>query len=1082
MTDPTSSLDKLSYRPFTCMSPDTPLSEAGSCMDREGLEKAVVMEGRTLLGILSLKDRLRAINQQVPSGTPVRELMTGTCRTLSQSTAVRDAYSHLLEPGAVDLVVIDDLGKPLGLLEEQDLLRCATALSQVTGADIGLLPRTLAEHGRTRKQQTDLLCRFASTLINLPANSCDAAVNNTLMQMGRLVQVDRAYIFRYDFDAGITINTHEWCAPGISPQIDRLQSVPVASVPEWVSPHKRAECLVVNDVEELPANRLREILEAQDIKSLISLPIMGNDSCLGFLGFDSVRSKREYGSDDLDVLGLFARTLANYQERVDAERKLANSEANFHAFFDQTRDLLFVVSNQGRIVECNAQAARVLGVSEKELRGEPVLQFYPEECRAEAASLVATMATDRVNHFAIPMQDWSGRSVPVQTSVSAGQWNGAPALFMVCRDLSEITASEEKFSKAFHLSSMPTVIADQQQGTLLEVNDAFFNVMGYERHETIGKSVSAIGLFDDQTQWDAITRQLQQLGQVDNIETPLRTRQRHIVYGLFNAAMLELQGRRVVICQVLDITSRKAAEEALDHERRQLRTLINSQPNLVWLKDPDGVYMTCNAVFESMLGMSESDVTGKTDFDLVDKELAEFFRKHDRLAVEAGRTCVNEEYLTFASNDYQGLFETTKTPIFKANGKLIGVLGIARDITEEREAEDKRRRVERELHQSHKMEALGQLSGGVAHEFNNMLAIILGYKDLIQNRLGHDIDPSLNSWLEHIDVAGIRSKELVRQLLSFSRPRETQSRRMNLETGVRSAIVLSQSSLPSSIEIDYRPASVLPDVRLDAGELQQMLTNLLVNARDAMGGKGRIEVTLRHTRFTEQECQVCHTLLQGDWLELGIADNGPGIDPDQQSRIFEPFYTTKSVGKGTGLGLSMVSSAVERNGGHILLDTAAGRGTRFRLLFPALEFETQEARPVPERVAAPSIEGVKVLIVDDEPAITEFLQQALEMQGLHVVALNNSREALDLLLGAEQSFDVLITDQTMPGMLGTELVVQAKSHQRGLKVILCTGHSERINANNAAEFGIDVFLEKPLSIQDMVIAIDKLSQQIPVSG
>jgi len=286
--------------------------------------------------------------------------------------------------------------------------------------------------------------------------------------------------------------------------------------------------------------------------------------------------------------------------------------------------------------------------------------------------------------------------------------------------------------------------------------------------------------------------------------------------------------------------------------------------------------------------------------------------------------------------------------------------------------------------------------------------------------------------------------------------------------------VLSQSSLPSSIEIDYRPAPIVPDVMLDTGELQQMLTNLLVNARDAMGGQGRIEVTLQLTHLAEQECQVCHSLVGGDWVELAITDNGSGIEEDLLSRIFEPFYTTKSVGKGTGLGLSMVSSAVERNGGHILLKSCEGKGTRFRLLFPPLEFDIRETKPYRKQVDIPSIKGGRVLVVDDEPALSEFLKKALEYQGLTVVALTDSREACALLQDVEQHFDILITDQTMPGMLGTELAVQAKTRLPDLKVILCTGHSEQVNAENAAEFGIDGFLEKPVSIQDVVIAIDRV--------
>ncbi len=1085
-------------------------------MDEEGTGKAVIVDRQALVGMLTPRDRLRAVHQQTPADTPVRELMSQAYLVLNQNLAINDACHQVLLNSGGDLLVVDERNQPLGLLDERELLQCVAHQSgdtrrsgqaqcpspqvdetPIQGADIesstdsvtsafGNRRRTaglardvfdrpkLDTQFRTRKRQADLLSRFASTLINLPVSSSEAAVNQALKQMGELAQVDRSYIFNYDFEADDCTNTHEWCAPGIKPQKDNLQQIPLVHFSDWVETHRRGECLVVNDADALPASAIKDLLTSQGIKSLVSLPIVGRDGCLGFLGFDSVRARREYGSEELDILALFAKTLANYQERVYAERKLANSEANFHAFFEQTQDLLLVLSHSGLIVQFNTHVIRRLGFTARELCGNSVLKLHAPAFREEVASTIKCMAEGRIDQHAIPMQTRSGQRVPVETQVVKGQWNGSPALFMVCRDMSDIAASEEKFSKAFHLSPMPMLLADLTHGNFLEVNEAFVRVSGYDVQETIGNDMVSIGLFEDPRQWEEIKQRLQSSGRVDNIETPLRTRQGSIVSSLFNAAVLELQGRRVMISQVLDISDRKAAEEALDNERIQLRTLINSQPNLVWLKDPDGVYLMCNAKFESLFGLPESEILGKTDPDFVDNDLARLFRKHDRQAIAAGRTCVNEEQLTFASTGYKGLFETTKKPIFNAQNKLIGVLGVARDITVARQAEQKRQRTERELHQAQKMEALGQLSGGVAHEFNNMLAIILGYKDLLQNRLGPEADPSLLAWLDHIEVAGTRSKELVLQLLSFSRPTETQSRRMDLAAGVRNALMLSQSSLPSSIEIDYRPEPFLPDVKLDPGELQQILTNLLVNARDAMEGQGRIEITLQVTHLLDQECQVCHSLVDGNWVELSIADTGSGIEQELLSRIFEPFYTSKSVGKGTGLGLSMVRSAVERNGGHILMKSRQGEGTRFRLLFPPMEFETREAKPYQEQEDTPSIKGGRALVVDDEPALCDFLKQALEYQGLTVVALTDSREACLLLHDADQHFDLLITDQTMPGMLGTELALQAKTRLHHLKVILCSGHSEQVNAENAAEFGIDGFLEKPVSIKDIVIAIDRV--------
>lgn len=1123
MTQISGNLSALPYRECIRISADTPLSEAACHMDEHGQTRAVVMQGETLLGVFTARERLRAFHLEISANTPVYKLMSSAHLTLTQKASVKEACRCLLNQTPCELLVTNEEGSPLGFLSECDLLDYATiascntvamseplscrlapsdtshsseqnaqrkalmktsdsasSASDTVGSMVGFtgdLPeqKKASRQLRLIKRQTDLISRFAAALINLPANSSNAAWNHALKEMGELTQVDRAYIFRYDFDADTVSNTHEWCAPGISPEIENLQSVPLTSIPDWVNTHKRGENLVVNDVRALPFSMVRDILEAQGIKSLACLPLLTSDGCIGFLGLDSVRSKREYGAKELEVLGLFARTLANYHERVNAEQKLANSEANFHAFFDKTQDLLFVLSLQGNVVQCNSRASRTLGFTKEELCGKSLLQLHPDDSHDDVSSAIADMAAGKVDSISIPMQNRFGLHIPVETNAVVGHWNGMPALFMACRDMSDISSSEEKFSRAFHLSPMPMAISELATGAILEINGAFSDVTGYSVEETIGNNISTMNLFVDPDMHSEVIEQVRQLGQVNNIETPVRTKQGQIVHGLFYAVGMKLQGLDVMISQMLDITARKAAEEALSNEQLRLRTLINAQPNLVWLKDPNGVYLACNALFESLFGLPESDILGKVDYDFVEKGQAESFRENDLLAAEAGEPHINEEWLTFASNGYRGLFETTKTPIFTSDKELIGVLGVARDITTARQSERNRQRIERELYQSQKMESLGQLTGGVAHEFNNMLAIILGYTDLLCNKLGPESDPSMRAWLNHIDLAGERAKELVRQLLGFSRPREKTLERINLESAVRNAIGLSQGSLPSSIEIDYLPSPDMPDVLLDVAELQQILTNLLVNARDAMQGKGRIEVTLKNVKYSEQECQVCHTLIEGRWVELSVADNGPGIFEAQLRRIFEPFYTTKSVGKGTGLGLSLVQSAVEQSGGHILVDTLPGQGTRFKLLFPPLVAELSRPLLVIEKIKTPSLKTRKVLVVDDEPAIAEFLRETLEIQGLEVVAITNSREALNLLLNTERPFDILITDQTMPEMLGTELAAQAKQRLRDLKVILCTGHCERINASNAVELGIDSYLEKPVGIQGLVTAIDALS-------
>ena len=910
---------------------------------------------------------------------------------------------------------------------------------------------------RTLQQQMLLLSRFAADLINLPEQETDTALNRVLKEMGELMGADRAYIFDYDFEANTTSNTHEWCAEGISPHIDEQQAIPLAQISDWLEVHWQGESLNINDVRSLEASTFKDILVAQNIRSLVSLPMIGREGCFGFVGFDAVRSQREYGSETLELLGLFAKILANHKERLRSEKQLSEREINFRTFFDNTQDFLFVLDMQGRIIYCNRHVTEKLGYSIKELYKQPVLSLHPQTRRDEAAQITRAVLEGKADQCRIPLQTRSGHQVPVETRVFTGQWNGEPALFGVSRDLTEVAASEEKFSKVFHLSPVAMAISEFQGQScfFLEVNNAFCEVTGYSMEEVTGRSALELGLFLDQNEGDRIVEQLRHSEQLKSVEVGVRTKQGDTVHGLFNATLLQLQDRQALITQMLDISARKTAEVELASERLLLRTLFNTLPNPVWLKDPDGVYLACNSQFEALIGREESWIVGQTDFDIMDRDKAEFVRGNDKAAIREGRSRTDEEQLVFASDGYEGLFETTKTPMFDAGENLVGVLGVARDITESR-------RMERELQQTRKLEALGQLTGGIAHEFNNMLAIIMGYMELLQTRITPETDRHFAEYLGHIEEAGNQAKDLIRQMLTFSRPQHNRPEQLDLAESVLESINLARGSMPSSIEIDCQSVSGLPTVELDRGELQQVLTNLLINARDAMSGKGRITISVDLYKDEGCECRHCHSRITGDWLQVSVSDSGHGIDPQKLDYIFEPFYSSKTVGSGTGLGLSVVLGIVDRSGGHILVDTQPGEGACFRLLFSPATSESSNINDKPTIKPHEKMLRGRVLVVDDEPALTDYLQEVLRLQGLEVSVSNDSLQALQLL--REKQFDLLITDQTMPGLLGTELARKGKEYRPELKTILCTGHSDQVNAANAEEQGMDHYLRKPVSV------------------
>ena len=403
------------------------------------------------------------------------------------------------------------------------------------------------------------------------------------------------------------------------------------------------------------------------------------------------------------------------------------------------------------------------------------------------------------------------------------------------------------------------------------------------------------------------------------------------------------------------------------------------------------------------------------------------------------------------------------------------IIGVVYDITERTAAEAEQARLQRELEQAQKMEALGQLTGGIAHDFNNNLGVILGYTTLARELCAGSGQAKLDKYLEKVELASERTKELISQMLAFSRTGESTPKPLNLQQLVKEDLKLLRPTLPSSIEIRSRIDADLPPVVIDPVQVNQLLMNLSINARDAMGGVGVIDYRLRMARNLNSECSCCHRRVQGDWVELSVADTGAGIDRQIRNRLFEPFFTTKDVGKGTGMGLAVVHGIVSRNGGRILVESENGKGTRFRLLFPQAANNgtaVAEQRQLPLRLQRGT--GQNILIVDDEPALAEYIAELLELYGYRTTRESSSIQALHLLQGNPAAFSLLITDQTMPRLTGLGLIDEARRALPTLPVILCSGFSEQIDKESAEQLGIR-YLGKPIDPNSLILAVGELA-------
>lgn len=508
----------------------------------------------------------------------------------------------------------------------------------------------------------------------------------------------------------------------------------------------------------------------------------------------------------------------------------------------------------------------------------------------------------------------------------------------------------------------------------------------------------------------------------------------------------------------LEICERRQAEKAWRESESSLHTLIATIPDLVWLKDLQGAYQYCNFRVEDFFGLKEKDIIGKTDYDFVDKDLADSLRRHDQAAMAADKPSVNEEELTFADG-HRELLETIKTPMIGNDGQLIGVLGIARDITERKRSENDRKEMEERLRQAQKMEAIGTLAGGIAHDFNNILAVIFGFTDMA--RAAAPAGTQLAEDLEQVLIAANRAKELVKQILAFSRQSATERIPLQIQPLIKEGLKMIRSSIPSTISIteDINPKSGI--VLADPSQVYQILMNLCTNAYHAMDKTGGVlSVTLNPALIGPGEQNMSAHATPGEYLELTVSDTGCGIGPDIIDKIFDPYFTTKGVGKGTGLGLSIIHGILADYGGIITVESRLGQGTTFHVFFPVVAKDAAPEINEPEDILSGN---ERILFVDDEELLAEMAKKMLEKLGYSVTVCRDSLEALATFKDTPGAFDLVITDQTMPGLTGSELSKSMMQIRPDIPIILCTGYSNLIDEDSAKALGIKEFALKPLT-------------------
>jgi PAS domain S-box-containing protein len=518
-----------------------------------------------------------------------------------------------------------------------------------------------------------------------------------------------------------------------------------------------------------------------------------------------------------------------------------------------------------------------------------------------------------------------------------------------------------------------------------------------------------------------------------------------------------------------EIAERKRAEEALAQSEQRYRQLFDGITDFVFIHDLEGRFLDVNKGAARGLGYEVEDLLGRevTDFMLPQYRPA-FFDEYLPALVREGKLDGISIYLAQDGNKH---FIEYRNILITKNGKPDHISGMGRDVTERLRAQEKLKYLEEQLRQSQKMEAVGTLAGGVAHDFNNILQGIRGYAQIVS--LGTRPNEPMRGHVEQIEAAVDRASELVQQLLTFSRRVQPELKPVDLNQSVRQVGGLLERTLPKMITVQTELDSDLSLVNADGNQIEQVLLNLGANANDAMPEGGRLLIKTANQTLDQEFCQANPEARPGDYVLLEVSDSGQGMDEVIMAHIFDPFFTTKELGKGTGLGLSIVYGIARNHGGFVCVQSQPGKGATFRVYLPAMTGEALVEIPSPEMEPLPG-GGESLLLVDDDVDILNGSRELLDHFGYRVRTASSGEEALSAYQTRPNQYDLVIMDLGMPGMGGAKALQKILELDPSAKIIVCSGYSSESARLTASQGGAAAFVSKPYKTTDLLNTIRKV--------
>lgn len=940
--------------------------------------------------------------------------------------------------------------------------------------------RDVTSQKRAADFENELL-QLAPKLTGISLPEIDGALNLVLQRIGQFLAADRAYIFEFDATSQLMNNTFEWCEDNIEPQINNLQLVPVDMFPEWMNVLRRFDNVIIPSVEDLPENWRpeREILEPQGIRSVIAMPLLVENNLIGFVGLDSVKTRKDYLPSEINILKVWSSIIASIINNKRSEGLLEQTRQNYETFFNTIDDFLFIFEEDGKIVDVNKTVKERLGYHVEDILNRSVLMVRPEDRREEALQVMEDILQGKADFCAIPLVTKSGLQIPVETRISKGFWNGKPAIFGVSKDISQIRLSEQKFASAFHSNSAAMTITRFDNDQFVDVNTAFINLLEYTREEIVGKTLTSLGIVKEIGDGKRIQSFIEEGIPVKDLEINAYSKSNKLFTFLLSAEEIFVGSERCILSIAVDITARKRAEEQLQWNKSLLEMMSNSSPlGFLVVDNRTDEILYFNKRFCQIWGienLEEQMQRGELkNNDIIPYcipmllDIPAFAESCKPLQDENNRIVISDE-IPF-KNDRT--IHRYSTQIRGMDDKYYGRFYIFEDVTEEKKAQHELMNARNEAEQANmaKSEFLSRMS----HELRTPMNSILGFAQLLE--MG-ELNPGQKKGVNHILKSGRHLLDLINEVLDISRI-EAGRLSLSLEPVLLNAVIPEMIDIirPQAtermigIELTDSPSNHL-FVKSDQQRLKQVLLNLLNNAIKYNRKNGLVRVSVNLGPENRNGVPM---------VRISITDTGMGIAESDLSKLFKPFErigAEKTETEGTGLGLSVVKKLIEVMNGNLGVESTLNQGSTFWIELPLIESQMQNFyKHNPTLPGGTKVVGAgTILYIEDNVSNIDLVEQIISnhRENAQLVTTMHGLQAVKLAIDYQPR--LILLDLNLPDIHGSQVLKNLLDEEltRHIPVVVISADAMPQQLERLKKAGARDYLTKPLEVNEFLRIVDQ---------